>query len=122
MRKSLQILLPLVAMCAVPLLVNAQVYQGGGSFKVQCPTATIRHPGTTATGGTGTVANPTPDKAEVPYIGPVVRTATLSPPAPQTVNGVVVSATHTFTPALTFIDSGGAIKCQQISGGDGMMT
>jgi FtsP/CotA-like multicopper oxidase with cupredoxin domain len=124
MRKSFQIYLTLVVVCLVPAFADAQapVYQGGGSFKVQCPTATIRHPGSTATGGTGKVVNLTPDSAEVPYTGPVVRTATLSPAAPQTVNGVVVSATHTFTPALSFIDSGGAIKCQQISGGDGMMT
>jgi hypothetical protein len=39
----------------------------------------------------------------------VSRTATTSPDG------------HTF-PALTFLDSGGAIKCQQISGGDGYMT
>ena len=125
MRKSLQNWLPLVVVFLIPAFANAQapVYQGGGSFRVQCPTATIRHPGATATGGTGTVVNPTPDIAEVPYTVPVTRTATLSPPAPQTVNGVVnPSAVHTFTPALTFIDSGGAIKCQQISGGDGMMT
>src|ERR1700692_1276040 len=111
MRKSLQIWLPLVVVCLIPALASAQVYQGGGSFKVQCPTATIRHPGTTATGGTGTVVNLTPDTAEVPYTGPVVRTATKDP-----------SGTHTFAPALTFADSGGAIKCQEISGGDGMMT
>ena len=111
MRKSLQIWLPLVVVCLIPALASAQVYQGGGSFKVQCPTTTIRHPGTTATGGTGTVVNLTPDTAEVPYTGPVVRTATKDP-----------SGTHTFAPALTFADSGGAIKCQEISGGDGMMT
>jgi FtsP/CotA-like multicopper oxidase with cupredoxin domain len=113
MRKSVQIWLPLVGACLIPVLASAQtpVYQGGGSFKVQCPTATIRHPGATATGGTGTVVNPTPDKAEVAYTGPTKRTATKDP-----------SGTHTFSPALTFADSGGAIKCQQISGGDGMMT
>ena len=111
MRKSLQIWLPLLVVGVMPALASAQVYQGGGSFRVQCPPATIRHPGTTATGGTGTAVNPTPDTAEVPYTGPVVRTATTDP-----------SGTHTFSPALTFTDSGGAIKCQQISGGDGMMT
>jgi FtsP/CotA-like multicopper oxidase with cupredoxin domain len=41
----------------------------------------------------------------------MIRTATKDP-----------SGAHTFSPALTFSDSGGAIKCQQISGGDGMMT
>jgi FtsP/CotA-like multicopper oxidase with cupredoxin domain len=76
---------------------------------VQCPTATIRHPGSTATGGTGTVVTPSPDTAEAPYTGPQVRTATKSPDG------------HTF-PLLRFTDNGGAIKCQEISGGDGMMT
>jgi hypothetical protein len=111
MRKSLQIWLPLFVVCVVPALARAQAYQGGGSFRVQCPPTTIRHPGTTATGGTGTAVNPSPATMEVPYTGPVVRTATKDP-----------SGTHTFSPALTFTDSGGAIKCQQISGGDGMMT
>ena len=96
----------------IPAVVSAQtppVEQGGGSFRVQCPTATIRHPGSTATGGTGTVVTPSPDTAEANYTGPQVRTATKSPDG------------HTF-PSLTFTDNGGAIKCQEISGGDGMMT
>jgi len=113
MRTSLQSSLRFLGLCLLPMLASAQmpVFQGGGSFRVQCPTATIRHPGTTATGGSGMTVNPAPDKAEVPYTGPVVRTATKDP-----------SGQHTFSPALTFSDSGGAIKCQQISGGDGMMT
>ena len=64
MRKSLQIWLPFVGVCLIPALASAQtpVYQGGGSFRVQCPTATIRHPGTTSTGVTPSlVVNPTPD-------------------------------------------------------------
>jgi hypothetical protein len=117
MRKSLPIWLPLVGVCLLPSLASAQVFQGGGSFRVQCPTATIRHPGATATGGTVPTVNPTPDTAEAPYTGPVVRTVTLGPTIdPNTGNP------HTFSPALTITDSGGAIKCQQISGGDGMMT
>jgi hypothetical protein len=117
MRKSLKIWLPFVGLCLVPAIASAQVFQGGGSFRVQCPTATIRHPGTTPTGGSGTVVNPTPATAEVPYTGPVVRTVTQGPTIdPNTGNP------HTFSPALTITDSGGAIKCQQISGGDGMMS
>src|ERR1700722_5702614 len=72
MSKSVEVWLCLVAVCLMPALASAQVYQGGGSFKVQCPTATIRHPGTTSTGGTGTVVNLTPDTAEAPSTGPVV--------------------------------------------------
>jgi len=137
MRKSLQVWLPTVLMGLVPALASPQtpVFQGGGSFRVQCPTATIRHPGTTSTGVTPSlVVNPAPDTAEVPYTGPVVRTVTQSPPQPKTVYGIsttgVTSDTNyttipqstTFSPALTITDNGGAIKCQQISGGDGMMT
>jgi FtsP/CotA-like multicopper oxidase with cupredoxin domain len=98
-------------LCLATLSASAQGYQGGGSFHVQCPTATLLHPGTTATGGTGTAANPTPASAEVPYTGPVSRTVTKDP-----------TGAYTFSPALTFLDHGGAIKCQEISGGDGMMT
>jgi hypothetical protein len=137
MRKSLQVWLPRVLLGLIPALASAQtpVYQGGGSFRVQCPTATIRHPGTTSTGVTPSlVVNPTPTTTEVPYTGPVVRTVTQSPPQPKTVYGAsstgvtsdqnytTVPQSTTFTPALTITDSGGAIKCQQISGGDGMMT
>jgi hypothetical protein len=111
MRKSLQVWLPILLVCFATVAAGAQVYQGGGSFRVQCPTATIRHPGQTATGGAGTVVTPHPESAEVPYTGPQVRTATKDP-----------SGAHTFSPALTFVDNGGAIKCQEISGGDGYMT
>ncbi len=112
MRKSLQVWLPTVLVCLLAAVASAQAgYQGGGSFHVQCPTATVRHPGTTATGGTGTVVTPHPDMAEASYTGPQTRTATKDP-----------TGAYTFTPALTFIDNGGAIKCQEISGGDGMMT
>jgi FtsP/CotA-like multicopper oxidase with cupredoxin domain len=112
MRKSLQVCLPIVFVCVLAAVASAQgVYQGGGSFHVQCPTATVRHPGGTATGGSGTVVTPHPELAEAPYTGPQVRTATKDP-----------SGAYTFTPALTFTDNGGAIKCQEISGGDGYMT
>ena len=99
-------------LCLATLPASAQAgYQGGGSFRVQCPTATLLHPGTTATGGAGTAVNPTPASSEAPYTGPVYRTATKDP-----------AGVYTYTPALTFLDHGGAIKCQEISGGDGMMT
>jgi len=86
------------------------VYQGGGSFRVQCPTSTLIHPG--GSGGTGNVpVNAAPDSAEAPYTGPTTRIVTKDP-----------SGNYTYSPALTFTDNGGAIKCQQISGGDGYMT
>ena len=135
MKRLIQVLLPMLFVCLAPAAASAQqtncatapncVQQGGGSFRVQCPIATVRHPGTTATGGAASV-NPNPQSSEAPYAGPQPRTATQSPitnPAtgkPWTLAGDP-SLTGSSTP-LTFLDSGGAIKCQQISGGDGYMT
>jgi hypothetical protein len=104
MRKLHQILLPML-ICFAPLTASAQNagYQGGGSFHVQCPTATLLHP--------GSAANPNPASAEAAYTGPIYRTAAQDP-----------SGVYKFSTPLTFIDHGGAIKCQEISGGDGMMT
>jgi hypothetical protein len=109
MKRLNQVLLSAVLASLIPAIASAQVEQGGGSFRVQCPTATIRHPGTTNTGTADSVVTPHPDSAEAPYTGPVVRHATRSPDG------------HSLPP-LTFVDNGGAIKCQQISGGDGYMT
>ena len=116
MRKPYQICLPILLVCLIPAVANAQapatppVYQGGGSFRVQCPTSTLIHPG--GSGGAGNVpVNPAPDSAEAPYTGPTTRIVTKDP-----------SGNYTYSPALTFTDNGGAIKCQQISGGDGYMT
>jgi hypothetical protein len=96
MKKSLQVWLPLVLVCLIAAVASAQTYQGGGSFKVQCPTTTPLHP-----------------TALVNSVEP-----TYTKPAK-----VLVPATQT-TPAH-FTSTGqinGAIKCQQISGGDGMMS
>jgi len=74
------------------------------SFRVQCPTSTITHPLT----GTNCGANPTGpgcNNTEPNYVGPTTFTLNGSgyfSPAPSTVNG--------------------AIKCQQVSGGDGYST
>jgi FtsP/CotA-like multicopper oxidase with cupredoxin domain len=88
----------------ISVSASAQTYQGGGSFRVQCPNSTITHPSSGFT-------NTTPDSQEVPYTGPVLRTVTKDP-----------TGKHTYNPALTFNDNGGAIKCQEVSGGDGFMT
>jgi hypothetical protein len=104
-------LLPLVLLGLAPALAGAQAFQGGGSYRVQCPPATLRHPGGTSlgAGGSGTVVTPHPESAEAAYTGPHLRTVTASPDG------------HTLQP-LTLWDEGGAIKCQEISGGDGYMT
>jgi hypothetical protein len=79
-----------------PLSFTVPNYQGGGSFLLQCPTSTVWHPAP-ATDNNGNLIEP-------PYTGPVSTG--------ETVNGV----------PLTYTLSGGSIKCQQVSGGDGYMT
>jgi multicopper oxidase len=121
MNKSNQVLLSVLLTWLVPTLASAQVEQGGGSFRVQCPYATLRHPGATATGGAAggaAAVNPHPESAEAPYTGPVTRTVTQSPSAEIMPNPPTVLLDQ----PLTLVDEGGAIKCNQISGGDGMMT
>jgi FtsP/CotA-like multicopper oxidase with cupredoxin domain len=63
------------------------------SFRVQCPTNTTLHP----------------SDMSAPYSGPQIR--------PKTITR---SDGSTYT--LTYVDNGGGIKCQQISGGDGFAT
>jgi hypothetical protein len=92
MRKSLQVWLPIILVCFVTAIANAQ------SFRVQCPTSTITHP-----------SNLTNVNVEPAYTGPT----TLTPLAAAGNSGGYL------------IPSGnvnGAIKCQQVSGGDGYAT
>ena len=76
-------LLTATLLCVAAAAVNAQ------SFRVQCPTSTITHPGS--------------NNAEPAYAGPTTFT---------TAHGYQVPNSHV----------NGAIKCQQISGGDGYAT
>jgi hypothetical protein len=106
MRKLSKSCMPILLVCLAPLSASAQApYSPSGSFHVQCPTATLLHPGGSGTG------NATPASAEAAYTGPIYRTAAQDP-----------SGVYKFTTPLAFLDHGGAIKCQEISGGDGMMT
>jgi hypothetical protein len=94
MKKSYRVLLPFLLVCLVPLAARAQ------SFRVQCPTSTITHPA---------AAN-----SEPAYTGPTTYKCTV-------LNGCGGSAGN----AGYLVPSGsanGAIKCQQISGGDGYST
>src|ERR1700693_3114966 len=84
------------------------------SFRVQCPYSTITHPaGTVAAGTTGpaVAAGPGTDvnSFEPAYTGPTVY-----------------KSTNTTKPAAGYLipssNVNGAIKCQQISGGDGYST
>src|ERR1700730_4207012 len=96
MRKPHQVYLSLLLICFATIAASAQNPQPDGqSFRVQCPTATPLHPA-------GTV--------ETPYKGPVSNTVTITPQ-----NGAPSFA-------LPYVSNGGAVKCQEISGGDGYMT
>src|SRR3974390_1473452 len=101
MRKLSQVWMPILLLAFVTVAANAQ------SFRVQCPPFTITHPltGTScSTSPTGTGCNNT----EPLYQGPTQFTR------PATGPGQFV------TPNMGTVN--GAIKCQQISGGDGYST
>jgi len=91
--------LGLLSLCAAPAAM-AQ------SFRVQCPTSTITHPDPNNTDINST---------EPPYIGPTPLVST-NPGNPSA--GYLVPA-QTSSGGTT---ANGAIKCQQISGGDGYAT
>jgi multicopper oxidase len=97
MRTIYKILLPAL-FCIAPLTASAQ------SFRVQCPTSTITHPDPTNTGV---------NNAEPPYKGPTQ----FNLPTAGAPSG---SSGGFYTPVAGTVN--GAIKCQQISGGDGYMT
>jgi Multicopper oxidase len=82
MRNTCRLWLPIFLLGFATVTVSAQ------SFRVQCPTSTITHPGS--------------NNAEPAYVGPTYTGTSGYPSAPAHVNG--------------------AIKCQQISGGDGYAT
>jgi len=92
-RKLCQLLAAVIVFSLAPVIASAQ------SFRVQCPTSTITHPDPTNAGVNNSERN---------YNGPTQFTRPTSgsqqfvEPTAGTVNG--------------------AIKCQQISGGDGLMT
>src|ERR1700722_21008301 len=76
------------------------------SFRVQCPTSTITHPDPKATGV---------NNAEPAYTGPTTLSAvpvTTDPTSGKQVGGYLAPSANV----------NGAIKCQQISGGDGYAT
>jgi len=98
MRKTHQVWLPLLLVCVATVVASAQ------SFRVQCPTNTITHPDP----GNAGVNNSEPAySAPTPYTCSVAGGCT---PA-NNVGYLVPSST-----------ANGAIKCQQISGGDGYST
>ena len=77
---------------------------GAQSFRVQCPTTTITHP------------DPNQAIQGVPYNGPTPLTCSVAGGCTPANNvGYLV-------PAIPTANLNGAIKCQQISGGDGYIT
>jgi Multicopper oxidase len=101
MSKSHQVWLPVV------LVFLGTLGARGQSFRVQCPTSTITHP----LNGTNCTTNPTGagcNNTEPAYNGPTQFTR----PTTGTSQWVV--------PTTATVN--GAIKCQQISGGDGYST
>ena len=89
-----------LTLCALGLVCVATLQANAQSFRVQCPTSTITHPDPT---------NSDLNSTEPAYAGPTTYTST-----------------NTGNPAIGYqVPSGnvnGAIKCQQISGGDGYAT
>jgi len=129
MKKSLQVWLPIVLVCLATISASAQVgigptgpggngttSQGGGAFRVQCPTTTPLHP--TAIYNPLNTANttgaPLTEAAEPAYTGPVVTA--------ETVGGVHFNGTASSGQNPPYVLNGGTVKCQEISGGDGYMT
>jgi FtsP/CotA-like multicopper oxidase with cupredoxin domain len=104
---------PAVSVCLLLVLICAGAFSASAqSFRVQCPTSTITHPLT----GTNCITNPTNsgcNNTEPAYNGPTqFNAAQIGVPAGTTGDFV--------TPIAGTVN--GAIKCQQISGGDGLMT
>ncbi len=99
LRMQHRLWLSLALFCLGAMVANAQ------SFRVQCPASTITHPANaTNTCGAAGINN-----CEPPYNGPTVFG---TQPVAGTSGGYVVPQSNV----------NGAIKCQQISGGDGYST
>ncbi len=96
MSNSRQVWLPIFLVFLTTLGASAQ------SFRVQCPTGTVTHPASNPSSPTGD------NNSEPPYNGPTQFTR----PTTGTQQWVVP----------TLGTANGAIKCQQISGGDGYST
>jgi FtsP/CotA-like multicopper oxidase with cupredoxin domain len=97
MRNPRQVSLSILLICLATVAANAQ------SFRVQCPASTITHP-----------SNLTDVNSEPAYTGPTVlkTCGTTGAPACQGTGGYMAPTSNI----------NGAIKCQQISGGDGYAT
>ncbi len=106
MRKPYQVWTTILIVALATAAASAQ------SFRVQCPTSTITHPITGSTCGSNPMGAGC-NNSEPSYNGPTqFNLPTLGQPTGTTGDFV--------TPTATTVN--GAIKCQQISGGDGYST
>jgi hypothetical protein len=98
---------------------NGSTAQGGGSFMVQCPQYTPLHPSPGLLPSGFPYLTPTTSAADQAqnYVGPTPFVENV----PDVSNPGNLNLAYPPVP-LTYISHGGAIKCQEISGGDGMMT
>ena len=106
MKKLFQVWIPILLVGFATVAASAQ------SFRVQCPASTITHP-LTGTNCSTNPTNPGCNNTEPAYNGPTQFKAAASG-APAGTSGDFV------TPVTGTVN--GAIKCQQISGGDGLST
>ena len=83
------------------------------SFKVLCPTTTVTHPNPSG--------NPLVNNQEPEYKGPTSLVA-CTPGKLIKGTGTTCPASGTFMVPANSVNPNGAIKCQQISGGDGYAT
>jgi len=97
-----------VACLALGLLALLALPARAQNFMVQCPQNTLWHPANESAGLTNYAAWPNSSSSGEPlYTGPIAYN-----PSTTFTNGV----------NLTYVLNGGAVKCQQISGGDGYMS
>jgi len=90
----------MLSLCTVPVLAQ--------SFRVQCPTSTITHP------------NPNSNNSESPYAGPTTFTCSVAGGCAG--SGVANAGTSNSGYLVPLGNVNGAIKCQQVGGGDGYAT
>ena len=88
----------------LPLLISLATIAGAQSFRVQCPVSTITHPDPTNQGI---------NNSEPAYTGPTQYNCSVANGCGGTAGNVGY---------LVPVSANGAIKCQQVSGGDGYST
>src|SRR5215469_15645706 len=116
--KYLLVFATLLCLATLPAFAqNTSTSQGGGSFMVQCPQYTPIHPAPQLAPAAYQTPTTSAQYQAQNYVGPVSFVEPV-PDVPTPKN-----LTLPYPPvSLTYISNGGAIKCQEISGGDGMMT